>query len=143
MGLFTAIGANLGAAAAEAMKPAIGVVEEFIIDKDKQIAAMAKLEEAYSDKSFELKIAMASGSALQRMVEPIKEFVKIFIILCIFIIFPLLEPAFNIHIDILKYLDSMPMIGWIVLVASDLGPNAINKLIDFQVHKANVKYGGK
>lgn len=143
MGIFTAIGANLGAAAAEAMKPAIGVVEEFVIDKDKQIEAITKLEMAYADKAFELKLAMANGSALQRMVEPIKEFSKIFIMLCIFIVFPVLEPAAGLHIDIFKYLDSMPAIGWVVLVASDLGPNAISKLLDWQIHRTNVKYGGK
>ena len=143
MALWTAIGANLGKAAAEAMKPAVEVVEEFVIDKDKQIEAIYKLEQAYTAKNFELKLALAQGNFFQRLTEPVKEWSKILIILCIFIVFPVLEAATQIHIDIFKYLDSMPVIGWIVLVASDLGPTAINKLIDFQMHRANVKYGSK
>lgn len=143
MALWTAIGANIGKAAAEAMKPAVEVVEEFVIDKDKQIEAIYKLETLYADKQFELKLAMAQGSYLQRLTEPIKEFVKIFIILCVFIIFPVLEALTGFHIDIVKYLQSMPTIGWIVLVASDLGPAAINKLLDFHTYRTNVKYGSK
>ena len=143
MGLFTMIGTNLGAMAAKAMEPAIGVVKEVVTDRDLQNELINKLELAYNQKNFELKLAMAQGNWLQRAAEPVKEFVKIFIILCIFVIFPVAEAVSGFHIDIVKYLESLPVIGWIVLVASDLGPTAINKLVDFHAHRATVKYVGK
>lgn len=133
MGVFTAIGANLGRAAAEAIKPAVDVVDKVVTDRDLALKLQTELEKAYNNKSFELKLALAQGNDFQRAVEPIKEYVKILIILCIFIIFPVLEAASGIHIDIVKYLQSMPVTGWIVLVAADLGPTVTNRIMDYKM----------
>jgi hypothetical protein len=135
MGIFTAIGANVGKAVAEAAKPAFEIVDKVVTDRDLALKLQTELELAYSDKQFEYKLALAQGNDWQRLIEPIKEFSKVLIILCIFIIFPVLEAASGFHIDIAKYLESMPMIGWIVLVAADLGPTITNKVIDYQMGK--------
>lgn len=135
MGFFTAIGANVGKAVAEAAKPAFEIVDKVVKDRDLALKLQTELQQAYNDKAFELKLTLAQGNDWQRLIEPIKEFVKVLIILCIFIIFPVLEAATGFHIDIAKYLESMPGIGWIVLVAADLGPTITNKIIDYQMGK--------
>lgn len=135
MGFFTAIGANVGKAVAEAAKPAFEIVDKVVTDRDLALKLQTELEKAYTTKSFEYKLALAQGNEWQRMIEPLKEFSKVIIIICIFIVFPVLEAATGFHIDIAKYLESMPVIGWIVLVAADLGPTITNKIIDYQIGK--------
>lgn len=135
MGFFTAIGANVGKAVAEAAKPAFEIVDKVVTDRDLALKLQTELEQAYINKDFELRLILAQGNDWQRLIEPIKETVKILIIFCIFIVFPILEAATGFHIDIAKYLESMPVIGWIVLVAADLGPTITNKIIDYQMGK--------
>jgi len=131
MSLFTAIGANI----AEAAKPAFKIIDKRITDKDLANQLKADLETAYNDKNFQLKLALAQGNEIQRLIEPIKEITKIIIIAFIFIVFPIAEALFSLHIDIAKYLESMPIIGWLVLVAADLGPTITNKLLDYNLQK--------
>jgi len=131
MSLFTAIGANI----AEAAKPAFKIIDKRITDKDLANQLKADLQTAYNDKNFQLKLALAQGNQAQRLIEPIKEITKIIIIAFIFIVFPIAEALFALHIDIAKYLESMPLIGWLVLVAADLGPTITNKLLDYQLQK--------
>lgn len=135
MGVLTAIGMNVGKAFAEASKPALEIVDQVVTDRDLALKLQQEIELAYSDKNFALRMALANGNDLQRIIEPVKEVTKIFIIACIFIIFPLIEAIWSLHIDIVKYLNSMPMIGWIVLVAADLGPTLTNRLVDYHLGK--------
>lgn len=139
MGIFTAIGANVGKAVAEAAKPALQIVDKAVVDKDLANEIKRDIEVAYQDKHFGLKMALASGNELQKLIEPFKELTKVIIIACIFIIFPLVEAIWGLHIDIVKYLDSMPIIGWVVLVAADLGPTITNRVLDYQLHKETLK----
>ena len=131
MSLFTAIGANI----AEAAKPAFEIIDKRVTDKDLANQLKTDLESAYNDKNFQLKLALAQGNDIQRLIEPMKEITKIIIIAFIFIVFPIAEALFQIHIDIAKYLESMPLIGWLVLVAADLGPTITNKLLDYNLQK--------
>lgn len=139
MGFFTAIGANVGKAVAEAAKPALDIVDKAVTDKDLKNQLTKDIEQAYQENNFALKMALASGNELQRMVEPLKELTKVIIITCIFIVFPIIEAVWNLHIDIEKYLVSMPIIGWVVLVAADLGPTITNRVLDYQIHKETRK----
>lgn len=135
MGVLTAIGMNVGKGIAEAARPAIDIVDKVVTDRDLAMKLQQEIELAYSDKNFALRMALATGNELQRLIEPIKELVKILIIFCIFITFPIIEAFSGHHIDIVKYLQSMPVIGWIVLVAADLGPTVTNRLVDYHLGK--------